>query len=123
MDRDLELKFEVPLGKFGVGGFEIGSAVAAVRLVDRSNRFVRSVVFLYQRVCLFVDDFKKGVVEVRFAVRKVVAGNGEQFLVGVREDVQPRFVRDFRAFITDVEEGGGGGMVNAGAVAHDAGRH
>ena len=110
-------------GKFGVGGFEVGSSVAAVRFVDRANRFVRSEVFLYQRVCLFVDDFKVSVVEVGFAVGKVVAGNGEQFLVWVGEDVQPRFIRDFRAFVADVKEGGGGGVVNAGAVAHDARRH
>ena len=63
------------------------------------------------------------VVEVGHPVGQVVPCDGKQLLVGVRENVEPGFIGDFGALVTDVEEGGRGRVVEGRGVTQHARRH
>ena len=115
--RDLEQQFVVAFRQLGIRGAEVSTPVAPVGFVDGSYRFIGTVVFAPPRISFPRSPSEKRVVEVGFTVRQVVPRNGKQFLVGVGENVQPGLIGDLGAFIADVEEGGGGGVVERGGVA------
>ena len=101
-------------GKFRIRGFEVRSSVASVGFVDGANCFIGPVGVLNQCLRVIIDVGKERVIEVGFTVGQVVAGNGKQLLVGVGEDVEPRFIGDFSALVADVKEGGRGRVVKRG---------
>ena len=105
-NNDLELKFVMALREFGVGCSEVCPPVAFIGLVDEACCAVCTKIILHQGFGIFVHHLKKGVIEEGNPVGEVVASYRKQFSVRVREDVQPRFVRDFLALIPDVEESG-----------------
>ena len=117
MYGDSEFEFIVAFWKLGIRGFEGGTTVACVRFVDGANRFVGAIIFGNDAFEIIVQYFEEGVVQVGHSVGKVVACNGEQFLVRIREDVEPGFFGDLCAFVTDVKERGRGGVVKAGGIS------
>ena len=96
----------VTFREFSIGGFEVGPSIGLVGFVDGAYGLIGSVLFIHDGFALIANDGEEGVIEVGCAVGQVMAGNGEQFLVGVWEDVEPWFIGDFRTLVADVEEGG-----------------
>ena len=92
--------------ELSIGGFEVGPSQGLARFVDDAYGLVGSVFFIHDGFALIAHDGEEGVIEVGCAVGQIVAGNREQFLVGVGEDVEPWFIGDFSTLVADVEEGG-----------------
>ena len=92
--------------EFSIRGFEVGPSVRLVGFFDYPNGLIGSVLFVDNCFAAFAHDGEEGVIEVGCAVGQVMAGNREQFLVRVGEDVEPWFIGDFSTLVADVEEGG-----------------
>ena len=117
MHGDSEFEFIVAFGQLGIRGFEVGTTITCVCFVDGTNRFVGTVILGDDAFGILAHNFEEGVVQVGLSIGKVVACNGEQFLVRVWEDVEIGFFSDLSAFVTDVKERGGGGVVKAGGIS------